>query len=93
MKLMVANLVKFPAFYETVFTIIRHWFLTSTTGIQSTPSHTIFLISMLILFSHLHLGLPSGQERTLLRGVGSYGEVVSICLFRPRYYCMDFDEI
>jgi len=64
-KLMVTQLVKkFPASYEnrrfiTVFTRGRHWSLSWARCIQSMPS-PISLTSILILSSHLCLGLPSG---------------------------------
>jgi len=57
-KLTVTQLVKkFPAFYGirrfiTMFTTVRHWFLSWATWIQSTSSHPIYpwciLISLLI---------------------------------------------
>jgi len=65
-KLRVTQLVKkFPAFYGTrrfitVFTTIRHWFLSSANWIQSTPSHPVHLRSILILPFHLLLYLTSG---------------------------------
>jgi hypothetical protein len=63
-KLTVTQLVKkFIAFYgtqrfTTVF-IARHWSLMWARCIQSTTFHPISLRSILILFSHLRLGLPS----------------------------------
>jgi hypothetical protein len=63
-------LKKFPAFYgtrwfTTVFTRALHWFLSWARSIQSNPSHPnpshpISLRSILILSTHLYLGLPSG---------------------------------
>jgi hypothetical protein len=49
-----------PAFYgtrrfNTVFTRARHWSLS-----LATPSHPISLRSILILYTHLRHGLPSG---------------------------------
>jgi hypothetical protein len=49
-----------PAFGTRKFTRVRQWFLSWARWIQSTPSHPIFLRSVLVLFSHLPLGLPSG---------------------------------
>jgi hypothetical protein len=56
---------KFPAFYGTrmfitVFTSARHLFLSWATSIQSIPPHPTSWRSILILSSHLRLGLPSG---------------------------------
>ena len=62
----VLNLLKnFPAFYGTqrfitVFPRAFYWSLSWARSIQSTPSHPITLRSILILSTHLHLGLPSG---------------------------------
>jgi hypothetical protein len=58
-------LKKFPAFYGTwgfitVFTRARHLSLSWARLIQSIPPHPTSLRSILILSSHLHLGLPSG---------------------------------
>ena len=56
---------KFPAFYGTrrfitAFTSARYLSLSWARSIQSMPSHTTSWRSILILFSHLRLGLPSG---------------------------------
>ena len=65
-KLTGSQLVKkFPAFYGTrssitVFTSARHLSLSWTSSIQSTPPHPTSWRSILILASHLHLGLSSG---------------------------------
>jgi hypothetical protein len=64
-KLTLTQLVKLPAFYGIrrfiiVFTTARHWSQSWARCIQSTPSHPTDLRSMLILSSHLLLGLPSG---------------------------------
>jgi hypothetical protein len=58
------SLKKFPAFYETqkfitVFTRALHWSLFWARSIQSTPSHRICLRSILIVSTHLRLGLPN----------------------------------
>jgi hypothetical protein len=54
-----------PTFYGTrrfitVFTRALHCSLTWARGIQSISSHPIYLRSILILSTHLLLGLPSG---------------------------------
>jgi hypothetical protein len=65
-KLPIVQLLKnFPAFYGTrrfvtVFTRALHWSLSWARSIQSIPVHPISLRSILILSTHLRLGLPSG---------------------------------
>jgi len=54
----------FPAFYGTrrfitVFRTARHWSVSWARWIQSTPSHTVFVRSILTSSSHLLLGFPS----------------------------------
>jgi hypothetical protein len=54
-----------PAFYRTrmfitAFTGARHLSLSWTSSIQSTPPHPTSWRSILILSTHLRLGLPSG---------------------------------
>jgi hypothetical protein len=44
----------------TVFTRALHWPLSWARSIQSIPSHPISLRAILILFTYLRLGLPSG---------------------------------
>jgi hypothetical protein len=61
----VQPLKNFPAFYVTrrfvtVFTRAVHWSLSWARSIESIPSHPISLRSILILSTHLRLGLPSG---------------------------------
>ena len=56
---------KFPAFYGTrrfitALTSVRHLSLYWASPIQSTYSHPTSLRSILILSTHLRLGLPSG---------------------------------
>ena len=56
---------KFPAFYGTrgfitAFTSARHLSLSWAISIQFTPPHPTFWRFILILSSHLSLGLPSG---------------------------------
>ena len=56
---------KFPAFYGTrrfitSFTRGRHLSLSWASSIQPIPPHPTFWIFILILSSHLSLGLPSG---------------------------------
>jgi hypothetical protein len=45
--------------FITVFTGARHWSLSQARWITSISSHPTSLKSILILSSHLHLGLPS----------------------------------
>ena len=57
---------KFPAFYGTrrfitAVTSARHLSLSWASSIQSIPPHPTSWRSILILSSHLHLGLPSGS--------------------------------
>ena len=65
-KLTGSQLVKkFPSFYVTrrfitAFTSARHVSLSWASSIQSIPPHTSSWRSILILSSHLRLGLPSG---------------------------------
>ena len=65
-KLTDSRLVKkFPAFYGTqryitTFASACHLFLSWSRSIWSMPPHSISWRSILILSSHLHLGLPSG---------------------------------
>ena len=56
---------KFPAFHRsqrfiTAFTSARHLSLSWASSIQSIPPHPTYWRSILILSSHLRLGLPSG---------------------------------
>jgi hypothetical protein len=46
--------------FNTVFTKALHWSLFWASSIQSIPTHPIYLSSILILLTHLRLGLPSG---------------------------------
>jgi hypothetical protein len=50
--------------FTTVFARVRHLSLSTASWIQSICCQQIFLISILLLFSHLHLGLPSGLFRS-----------------------------
>ena len=65
-KLTGSQLVKkFPTFYRnrrfiTAFTSARHLSLSRASSIQSMPTHPTSWV--LILSSHLHLGLPSGLK-------------------------------
>ena len=65
-KLTGSQLVKkFPTFYGTqrfitAFTSARHLSLSWASSIRSIPSHPTSLRSIIILSSHLRLGLPSG---------------------------------
>ena len=56
---------KFPASYRnrmfiTALTSAHHLSLPYDTSIDSMPSHTVFWICILILFSYLRLDIPSG---------------------------------
>jgi hypothetical protein len=56
---------KFPAFYATrkfitPFTNARHLSLSTASPLRSILPHPTYWRSILIFFSHLHLGLPSG---------------------------------
>ena len=65
-KLTGSQLVKkFPAFHGirrfiTAFTTARHLSLSWAISIQSIPPHSSYWRSILILSSHLQLGLPNG---------------------------------
>jgi hypothetical protein len=65
--LIVQPLKNFPTFYgtrrlNTVFTKALHWSLSWAISIQSTPSHPISLRSMLLLPTHLRLGLTCTRK-------------------------------
>jgi len=68
-KLTVLQLVKkFPAFHGTrrfitALTSVRHLSLSWASPIQSIYSHPTSWRSILILSTHLRLGLPSGQRQ------------------------------
>ena len=51
---------KFPALFITAFTTARHLYLSWGSSIQSIPPHPTSWRCILILSSHLCLGLPSG---------------------------------
>jgi hypothetical protein len=58
-------LKNFPAFYRTrrfitLFIRALHSSLSWVRSVQSIPSHPVYLRSILILSTHLSLGLPSG---------------------------------
>jgi hypothetical protein len=46
--------------FITVFTRAIHWSLLLASSIQSIQFHPVTLSSILVLSTHLHLGLPSG---------------------------------
>jgi hypothetical protein len=61
----VQPLKNFPVFYGTrrfitIFTRAHQWSLSWPRSIQSIPPHLISRRFILILYTHLHLGLPSG---------------------------------
>ena len=78
---------KFPAFYGTrmfitAFTSVRQLSLSWTSSIQSIPPHLTSWRSILILFSHLSLGLPSGVFPS---GFPHQNPVYATPLTRTRY--------
>jgi len=73
---------KFPAFYGTrrfitAFTSVRHLSLFWASSIQSIPPHPTSWRSILILSSHLRLGLPSGLPQLLETEIN----VHHVCLY------------
>ena len=65
-KLVSRLLKKFPYFFEnqrfiTVFVTARLVSSSSATYIESTPSQHISLRAILVLFSHIRLGIPNGR--------------------------------
>jgi len=82
-KLNVLELVKkFPALYGTrrfitAFTSARHLSLFWANSIQSIPSHPTSWTSILILFSLLRLGLPSGLFPSVFLTKTLYTRVLS----------------
>ena len=84
-------LKKFSNFYGTrrfitAFTSARHLSLSCASSIQSIPPHSTFWRSILILFSHLLLGLPSG-----LFPSGFLTKILYTPFFSP--ICFDFIHI
>ena len=80
--------MKFPAFYGTrrfitAFTSARHLSLSWVSSIQSMPPHPTSWRFILILSSHLRLGLPSG----LFPSVFPHQNPVYVCLFPIRATC------
>ena len=82
---------KFPAFYGTrrfftVFTSPRHLSLSWASSIQSIPPHPTSWRSILILSSHLRLGLPStipcGAKRTHV-----FQLIVTLFIFNIKELC------
>jgi hypothetical protein len=76
---------KFPAFYGirrfiTVFTRARHWSLSCVSCIKSASSHSVSPTSILILSSHLRLGLPSGIFLQIFR-------TIFVCISYLSYVC------
>ena len=88
-KLTASQLVKkFPAFYGTrrfitVFTSARHLSLSWPSSIQSIPPHPTSWRSILILSSHLRLGLPSGARYNLQCSASFFSHV--LYYFQPRW--------
>jgi hypothetical protein len=98
-KLTVAHLVKkFPSVYGTrkfitVFTTTRHWSLSWARCIQSTPSNPVSLRSILILFYHLRLRLPSGLFPSSFPTKILYIFNTWLAVNRRAQFCLDFDLI
>ena len=76
-------LKKFPVFYETrkfitTFTTARHLSLSLTRSIQSMPPLPTSQRCILILSSHLRLGVPSGllQRNNLLTSTLTSTEII-----------------
>ena len=71
-----------PAFYGirkfiTAFTSARHLSLSWASSIQSKPPHPISWRSILILYSHLYLVLPSGLFRSGFPAITLYDPILS----------------
>ena len=84
-KLTCSHLVKkFPAFYGTLrfittFTSARHLSLSWAISIQSIPPHPTSWRSILILSSHLRLGLPSGAGPLCTRNINVHDRSTFCC--------------
>jgi hypothetical protein len=66
--------------FITVFTTALHWSLSWARWIQSIPPYTISLKSIVILFSHLRLGLPSDLFPSGFPTKTLYASVFSPCV-------------
>jgi len=88
---------KSPSFYGTwtfitTFTSAYHLSLSWARSIQSVPPHPASWRSILTLFSHLPLGLPSGlfpsgfPTKTLYTPLLSPIRATFSCQFHPRFY-------
>jgi hypothetical protein len=102
-KLIVTQLLKkFPAFNRTrrviiVFTRVRHWSLSWARWIQFTTFHPISLRSVLMLYTHLRLCLPTetlyvfiSHSRTLLEVPSRKQNTVNLRSETPVSQCTDW---
>jgi len=88
---------KFPTFYGTgrfitVFIRVRHLSLSWATLIQSMPSHPTSWRSILILSSHLCLGLPKGLLRFPHQNPVSTSFLPHTCYMPTHLILLDLEE-
>ena len=89
---------KFSAFHGTrrsitALTSVRHLSLSWASAIQSTYPHSTFWRSILILSTHLRLGLPSGllpsgfPSKTLCKTLQPLDNI-NIIIYRTKFYVL-----